>query len=129
MLRIEVFDWTLPDEQTTISWQVTAMQLAMHSGRLKYKSVLAQLDPTFAREWLIKRELNMNYVRSLKSPRLREPVLGACMPDKDKTVVLIDGSHRYYRRYLDGCTVVPYRLILPEDWLPYAEIKGQWPCN
>ena len=128
-LRVEVFDWTSPDEKTNIRFHITEMQFAIQEGRLIGEHVMAKLDGEFARRWLTLRELNMNYVRNLPPERILNPVFGAQMPDPEHSVVLIDGSHRYMRRYLDGNYTVPYLLFTEEQWKPFAEIKGTWPCN
>lgn len=96
LCRVEIFNWLSPDEKTSIRFHITEMLLAISSGKLKHTPVLARLDNNFARDWLTKREPNMDYVRQLSPNRLKEPVLGARLPDADDSVVLIDGTHRYY---------------------------------
>ena len=124
-VKIELFDWTSPDEQTTIQFRVTEMLFAIGLGKLQAEHVTTVLDRKFCEEWLSKRELDVVYAQSLSPERLQVPVLGAWMPDQ--TVTLIDGGHRYLSLYLKQHIYIDYLLVALEDWQPYATIKGKWP--
>ena len=122
IVTFQKFDWTSPDETVQISWPITRMLYDIGNGKLKFQAVVAEIDKDFVENWLVKREPDMEYVRSLPDAQLIVPVLGAWMPRK--SVVLIDGTHRYMARYLQKRKTIPYILLAVEDWLPYATITG-----
>lgn len=127
IIILEQFDWTSTDGKTSITFRITEMLGAIAAGQLKTDLITSPLDANFARQWLIKRDLNEYYCRNMSLRRLDQPVLGVWMPDK--TVLLIDGSHRYMARYYSGQTTVDYHLVALADWQSYATISGQWEQN
>lgn len=122
---LERFDWESPDQRTRISFRVTEMLLAISTGRLRHEFVTSPLNREFAEEWIQHCEINLDRVNNMTIERKNTPVLGAWYPDK--TVILIDGSHRFWRRYLDREEWVDYCLVEFEDWRQYATIEGKWP--
>jgi hypothetical protein len=124
--RIEVFDWTSPDEVTSVHFPITIMLRAIAKGQVPYERITAQLDPEFARIWISRRDINIPYCLALPKKRRDEPVLGCWMADD--TVLLVDGSHRYMARYLRKETTIDYIILKEVDWKPFAILmKGQWP--
>lgn len=120
---LQRFDWQSEDAGVSISFDVTAMLRDITAGRLVAELVTAPLDETFALTWVSKRDLNFSYCNTMSPVRRNIPVLGAWMPDG--TVLLIDGSHRYWARYSRGENEIDYLLIREKDWKPYATIKGE----
>lgn len=125
-IKIELFDWTSPDRETSIRFAVTSLSYAMANGQVPFEHVTTALDSEFARIWLPQRELNKDLCANMTKRRRDEPVLGAWMPDG--TVLLIDGSHRYMARYLHHEETIDYYLVKYADWKPFATLlKGEWP--
>lgn len=120
---IEYFDWTSPDGKTSITFRVTDMLNAISTGTLRAQRVTTRIDTEFVELWLVKRELSDRLIARMTPERRNEPVLGAWMPDG--SVLLIDGSHRYMARYLEGLDEIDYNLIAYDDWQGYATIMGE----
>jgi hypothetical protein len=119
---IEVFDWTSEDGATHIHFRITEALLAIAQGTLHADAVETPTDEAFAREWLVQRGLNYRYCMTMSASRLAEPVLGVWMPDG--TVLLIDGSHRYFARVLRKLPLVRYRIVGWGDIAPYMTLTG-----
>src|ERR1700678_1750067 len=97
---LQVFDWQNEEATLSISFNITAILEAIESCELQVEKLTAPLDRSFAEIWVSKRDVNFPYVLNM-SPLYRDkPVLCAWM--HDGTVLLIDGSHRYTRRYKDN---------------------------
>ena len=121
--RLERFDWASPDGKTQARFNVTEMLNAIAKGKLKANRITARIDTTFVEDWLVKRELNMPLCHRMGISRMTIPVLGVWMPDS--TVLLIDGSHRYMAKYLNGDDTIDYMLIANGDWQRFAQIEGE----
>ena len=120
---LQTFDWTNEEGTVSISLDITRMLEAIDKGELQVEKLTALLDRSFAEMWISRRDINLSYVFNM-SPLYRDkPVLGAWLPDE--TVLLIDGSHRYTRRYKDNLETVDYNLVSLNDWPKYATIKGE----
>ncbi len=115
--RVETFNWTSEDNKIFISFTVTRMLEEIRAGRLKVDHVTTEISETFVTTWLSRRELNETYLRTLSRERIDDPVLGVWMDDK---VLLIDGGHRYFRRYQLGLKTIDYYLIAETDWRRFA---------
>lgn len=122
--RTETFDWISEDAQTRVRFPITAMLAAMVDKTLNYETLTTRISATFVLAWLVSRVDTTNF-RPISEPRLGEPVLGAWMPDR--SILLIDGSHRYYARYQRGLETIDYNVLLEEDWQRFATIRGKWP--
>ena len=121
--RLERFDWTSPDGNASARFRVTEILDAIAKGGLKAQLVTTAIDTTFVEDWLVKRELNMPLCHRMGVSRMTIPVLGVWMPDG--TVLLIDGSHRYMAKYLNGDDTIDYMLIANGDWQRFAQIEGE----
>ena len=121
--RLERFDWTSPDGNARARFRVTEILDAIAKGGLKAQLVTTALDTTFVEDWLVKRELNMPLCHRMGVSHMTIPVLGVWMPDG--TVLLIDGSHRYMAKYLNGDDTIDYMLIANGDWQRFAQIEGE----
>ena len=104
-------------------FRVTEILDAIAKGGLKAQLITTAIDTTFVEDWLIKRELNMLLCHRMGVSRMAIPVLGVWMPDG--TVLLIDGSHRYMAKYLNGDDTIDYMLIANGDWQRFAQIEGE----
>ena len=116
----EQFDWESESGKINIVFNVTALLSAVAAMAIPFEKIKTPLDRNFAREWLPKRGLEMDRVRTMTPKRMAEPVLFACM--LNLTVLLIDGTHRYYARYLRGKPDVRGILLQPAVWGPFAKI-------
>jgi hypothetical protein len=121
--RLEQFDWASPDGKTQATFNVTEMLSAITDGKLKANRITTRIDTTFVEDWLVKRELNMPLCHRMGVSRQAIPVLGVCMPDD--SVLLIDGSHRYMAKYLNGDDTIDYMLVANGDWQRFATITGK----
>ena len=119
----ECFDWVSPEGKTQVHFNVTEILEAIAEGSLKANRITTLIDTTFVEDWLVKRELNMPLCHRMGVSRMTIPVLGVWMPDG--TVLLIDGSHRYMAKYLNGDDTIDYMLIANGDWQRFAQIEGE----
>jgi hypothetical protein len=125
---IQRFDWISEDKETEIHFMVTDLLDDMNSGAVAFERLQAPIDPDWAAAWLIKRDLYLSRILAIRNiPALyQEPLLGVTMPNN--TVLLIDGSHRYMARLLEGETMNFWHIVHHEDITDfYTVIKGTFP--
>jgi hypothetical protein len=122
LLPHETFDWTSPDQKVRIIFYVTPLLKAIENGSVVAERHSALLDPEWAKAWLTPDRVNADYALSLPRKRLAEPLLGAWMPHG--TMLLIDGSHRYYERLRLNMQHFDVHIVPYPDWRRFAIITG-----
>lgn len=122
----EKFDWISPDEPKQFTFDTSAILQAIELGALNPRRFIVALDKQFARETLPLRGLDVSYAQSLSKTRAAEPVLGVItsMHRDLPTILLIDGTHRYYARYLRNKPDVRYLAFSWQELSPYITEKA-----
>ena len=126
--RIEIFYWTHRDKSISISFFINEILFDISAKSLPYEEVLVEIEEDFAKNTLMKQDYDLLHCLSLSEERLKEPVIGCYWADN--SVILIDGTHRYIRHYMDRRKTIVYRLIKYQDWqrAKYSRImRGKLP--
>lgn len=117
--QLQVFEWSSEDGKEKYKFYVTLMLDAMKEGKLPFYEVCSLLDKEWAATWLPHRDLNQRLVASMDHKRLNEPLLGVEMP-RDRSVLIIDGSHRYAARLKRGKEDFTIHIVEYPYWKEYA---------
>jgi hypothetical protein len=129
ILIYQVFDWTSDDGAHQVRFWATPILEAIAKGTLPHEKLAVLLDREWCRLWLTKRDPDIIKVRAFTQAQIDEPVLGIEIPERHPnghpTILLIDGSHRMYRRYLDNYEDCLWHVVRYPHWLPYSESFGK----
>ncbi len=112
----QVFTWTSDDGTQTLHFRASVMErfLKQNPDFAQYVLKRVPLDQGFARFVRDFRGLEDPHLFALPIERLEVPTISCAMPDG--SYLLVDGHHRYYRRYLAGKTTVDSYLIPEPIW-------------
>src|SRR5574337_769114 len=111
----ELFEWT--NGTTIYKFRISVMHRFLKDNPEYADSIhfTVIIEPDFAENCIAKaRGVDMDRINSLTKERLSEPVIGCTLTDG--SVLLVDGNHRYMRRYLDGYKTVDYFLFPESLW-------------
>lgn len=122
----EVFSWVSMNGTEELHFRTTIMKRFLDANPEFAKGCrfTTEMDGDFAEHVGKFNGLEEDHFNTVTPYRLDEPVLGCIMPDG--TVLLVDGSHRYYMRYLRGCDTVEYYLFPQELWARFTVPHDQW---
>lgn len=94
---VETFEWLDPQQPRALIFRTTEIMHDMTRGLLPFDRIITKLDVAWAREVLPLRGLDYDHAARLTPDQIAKPLLGVKMPSG--ATLLIDGHHRYYRRW------------------------------
>lgn len=116
MEREAFYDWT-DDDGSVIHFRTTVMERFLRDNPLVAMTMLVEtpIDADFAQNFLPENGgIEQEHLDTLTAARLDVPVISVLWPDG--SCLLIDGNHRYYRRWQLGYKTVWTYVLPPDLW-------------
>lgn len=117
--REAVFDWKSFDGRHDYHFRTDAMKRFVHQNKEFAKTIFFRTTLDAQQAQFIKENGGVEdaHIEELTEEDLEEPCLGVVLEDG---VILVDGNHRYYKRWLVGKDTVDIYIFPEEVWRHFA---------
>lgn len=108
----EVFSWIDPDDGRTVHFAISQMRAVL--SVLNLPTTTVEIRPGY-HEWLLEnRGVNHDKAMALTDEQMDEPSILLALPDKH--FLLVDGTHRVYRKALEGAPNSQAHVLTQDAW-------------
>lgn len=94
-----------------------------HAVKVKKNILSVYVNPADIDMLISQRDVNIEYAKSLSKEQCNQPIVFCAMPSD--LFLMVDGHHRYVRKFLDKEIEIQAYLFLQEEWEQFlVELPG-----